>query len=72
MDTMKIGSITKRFKRTSKDTEPVWNMMELSELILVLPLEIYIHIYIYKYKIRFINQKYPEMNSAPILVLLFT
>lgn len=46
--------------------------MELHELILVLPLEIDIHIYSYKYKIRFINQKYPEMNSVPTLVLLFT
>lgn len=46
--------------------------MELHELILVLPLEIYIHIYSYKYKIRFKNQKYPDMNSAPTLVSLFT
>lgn len=45
--------------------------MELPEFISVLPLEIYIHIYSNKYKIRFINQKYLKMNSAPILVLLF-
>lgn len=49
----------KRFKRPCKDTEPVWSMMELPELILVLPLEIYVHIYSSKYKNQIYKSKKP-------------